>query len=249
MSFNSKVMHDFRFLENVGTAEVDGKKYLTLNGEVVNASAQMTKSQFINKWVNQFSLGYIGEQSYFDFKEWFEISDGGRATIIVTEDEDPSKFLFIIPSFIDMGLNAEEARSMMQANIHMSQASGATDPTNATGYLDNGSRYIAEILGKKPRFIHELVPEWLYEELNINPDVNRQMMYCKNRYGIQPETPAWKYAEHCFRVMHSGVALNDEQTSFINALTQNEFVFPEGLSTESNIKLDDTVIGQQFDEC
>lgn len=249
MNFSQKVLNDFRFMENVGVKEIDGKKYLTVNGDIINASAMMSKTQFIHNWLLQFTLGWVGEKSYFDFEGWYEVSNDGRSTVIIHSDDNPNELLFVIPAFIDMGLNGPETKALAEASAYLSHAYSATEATRATEILETGSNYVQRILGTKPRFIHELVPNYIYEELDIVPEVNRQMIFCKDRYKIEPATPAWKYAEHCFRLIHKGEGLNKEQREFIDTLTQKEFVYPDTLKPYTEKELEPFNMADKLDEC
>lgn len=225
-----RVINDMKQFDNCGVKEVEGRKYLTIDGEITNATGIMTKSAFIEQFIISFTLGYIGEKSYFDYKGWSDVSDEGHTGVCIVADDNPQEVLFIIPALTDQNLSPSDAVALATAGMHMSHATGAVEMTRATQILEEGMGYIAEKVPFQPRSFHSLIPTWLYEELKIVPEVYRQMILCRDRYGLEPNTEAWKVAEACFLTMHNGVKLKPEQVQFIDTLTQNEFQYPEGLA-------------------
>ena len=56
-----------KFLEGGTPKVINGKRYLEMNGELVNVATSISEATFVRDWLLGFSLGYVGEKSYFDF--------------------------------------------------------------------------------------------------------------------------------------------------------------------------------------
>lgn len=224
---------------NTNIVEIDGKKYLTDDdGEPVNVSHYMSETEFLNDWLLGFAIGYVYDKTFFDFNRWGEFTEQGKWEVAVTDDNDPKKILFIVPSLLSMNLDDQTATGLTVASKHMSQAKSAVDRVGvASNFLNQGKLFIAEIMKDRERTLTDLVPSWFYEKWKVRPTVVQQMIFCRERYGItaDKDPEIWRVAEQCFTQIDQGYELNTTQKEFINELTQGEFSLPENLKPYTDI--------------
>lgn len=218
----------FGYLKTVGRAEVNGKGYLTVDGKIVNAATNMGETEFVQTWLVQFALGYIKEKPYFDFQTWLSITKEGSASVIVHEDSDPEKIIFVINPLSDASLTPEESGMLSVVSRYMSHAQGATEDYRISKILREGKEVITEKFSGKSTTLTELVPGWVYDKYKVIPQVMKWMIYCRDTYGLRNDLEDWPFAEKCFTKVYNKETLDPTEVRFLDLLTNGDFKIPEG---------------------
>lgn len=231
-----------KFLEGGVPKVINGKRYLEMNGELVNVATSLSEATFVRDWLLGFSLGYVGEKSYFDFARWMEISNEGRSAVIIHDNEDENKPVFVVPPLTDTKMTAQEMEVLQVAAGVMSNAYGAQfggSTSRSTEILLQGLSIIQKGLRSGEYTITDLVPPAIYEKYSINPRVFKKMMHCKNTFGLDTNDESWKVLEACFRVIDEGKVLKQQQYDFLMAITQNTAIVPDQCKPDSKNKQED----------
>ncbi len=240
---------DFKFTEEMKPVTIEGRRFLEVRGQLINIEAVMDEITFRDHWMFQFLIGYCGEKKFFNENAWKDLTNDGKSGMLIHEAGNPSKPLFVVPPLSDMNFSPEEAGNIQAISQFMSGAKSAVDDHQASKILREGKNYIDQATKKVDRRLADLVPLWFTEKYGVDRELVVRMTYCRVRYGLQPNTEAWTYAEECFKTILAGNAPDKHQIEFLDVLTQGEYQLPEGLKKQSTKQLPPSSISPNLDEC
>lgn len=229
------------FLEGAEAREIDGKKYLEMNGEMINFANTLSEASFVRDWLLGFAVGYVNEKPYFDFNGWLNLSNDGRSAIVIHDNEDENKFLFVIPPMISSDMTQRELEVLQFASGRMSNAYSAQfggSTTRGTEILMEGMKIIQDGLDSKQRTLTDMIPPEVFAKYNIVPNILKKMIYCRDVFGVQTDSEMWPVLEACFKIIEERKPLKPEQFAFLKAITRETAVVPDECLPSSNSKLE-----------
>lgn len=192
--FRKQQMEETAFSREFKEVFVNNKRYLTKkdqlgNDVIINAPVVITVSEFERKWMNSFMLGNINGHNYFNFKEYYGITNDGRDGITVTSD-DGKDILFVIDPLIGVDYTEEQLAKLRGAGRVMTNANPLSNVRSEIGkeVVEKGSDYIiGSIKDVKRKEFYELIPSWFWKERNISPRAIRNAKYIVSKYNLESE--------------------------------------------------------------
>lgn len=226
----ARLKEDFGWIGDLKLEKIDGQYSLRdPDGSYIISDTRIRESVFVNRWLDQFALGYVGKTNYFDATSWGKITHGHQRGVIVTDDQDNP--IFVIPPLSRAQFTAEEQFVLDLAHKSYTNASSAEqtgDSFRAQEIITNTSKLIKEHISDNTVTITDLVPAWFYEKYGVVPYVKRSMIYCRDIYGLNPAIGVdWKMAQSIFEDIHNKRKLSEHQLTFMSILTDDEFVVPD----------------------
>ena len=216
-------------------AEIDGNVVLqTKEGEFLDY-VLMEEQYFVDNWLTQFAIGFVGGKSYFDHESWYKLTIGfTKGVIVVDQSKSP---VLIIRKFLEAVIPEEGIavleRCAAAAGVAKVVADNA-EKTKIINQLAEQIKYISEVADKHvSNSITDLIPDSYYQKHDIHPLTLQQVIYIRDRYKykgeqITPENPVLGRVEKILKDWNlHGIATAPDQ-AFIKELTNGEFFFDNG---------------------
>jgi len=173
----------FGFTRELMHQQIDGEKYLSKDGKPLNAITLMKESEFVKNWIIQFALNTSASgNNYFNFPAWGELSNQHTMAVMVVDDEDEDKTLFIIKPFASYEMSDKERDVLQQTHSAMlssiqASVDGQIPQLSTTFIADEASKHM-ERPSRKP--IHELVPIEFFHKHKVYPYALHAVYYIRD---------------------------------------------------------------------
>lgn len=225
------IENDFEFVKALKNAEIDGKIYLQdKDGNFLNSNTRLTESEFINRWLDGFTLGRVGKTSYFDFNTWLNFTNHGGEAVLVVEDNDPTKVLFVIPPLAVPNFTLTERVAVATAGKAMATAKYAVenkDNLKATKLFTEASEIIKQYVSDESVHLSNFIPRSYFERFNIIPEVKQNLIYCRDVFGLNPNIEDdWNFATNIFEKIYYHEELTKEEITFMGILCDGKWKVP-----------------------
>ncbi|QCW23214.1 hypothetical protein HWC35_gp120 [Vibrio phage USC-1] len=198
-------------------------------GGYVISDTTIHEKAFVNRWLDQFALGFVGPTNYFDARAWGELTHGHQRGVVIVDDKGEA--IFVIPPLSRIQLNETEQYVLDLAHKNFTNASSAEqtgDAHRAKEIVRQTSELIKTHISDETITVTHLIPEWFYTKYGVVPYIKRSMIYCRDMYGLNPDIKEdWEMAKSVFTNIHNKVALTQEQLIFMEILTEGEFTPPD----------------------
>lgn len=226
----ARLKEDFGWIGNLKIEDVDGQRAIRdESGTYIISDASITESAFVQRWLDQFALGYVGTSNYFDATTWGKLTHGHQRGVVVTDDE--GKPLFVIPPLSRAPFTPTEQYVLDLAHKSYTNAASAEetgDTHRAQEIITQTSSLIKQHISDESVTVTDLIPEWFYEKYHVVPYIKRSLVYCRDIYGLNPAFHAdWEMAEGIFTDIYKRRALSEYQLRFMEILTSGEWTPPE----------------------
>lgn len=226
----ARLKEDFGWIGNLKIEIIDGMRSIRDEaGSYIISDASMTESTFVQRWLDQFALGFVGTTNYFDATTWGKLTHGHQRGVVITDDE--GKPLFVVPPLSRAPFSPKEQYVLDLAHKSFTNAASAEetgDSHRAQELISATSQLIKEHISDESLTVTDLIPEWFYEKYHVVPFIKRSMIYCRDIYGLNPAIHAdWEMAEGVFSSIYHKRALNEYQLRFMEILTSGEWTPPE----------------------
>lgn len=226
----ARLKEDFGWIGNLKIEDIDGQRSIRdESGTYIISDASITESAFVQRWLDQFALGYVGTSNYFDATTWGKLTHGHQRGVVVTDDE--GKPIFVIPPLSRAPFTPTEQYVLDLAHKSYTNAASAEDTGDthrAQEIISQTSQLIKEHISDESITVTDLIPDWFYEKYHVVPFIKRSLVYCRDIYGLNPGIHAdWEMAEGIFTDIHKRRALDEYQLRFMEILTSGEWTPPE----------------------
>lgn len=219
------IEESFGWLKDYTVSEVDGKRMMTLKGETVpfNVATVMEESEFVGKWLIQFTLGRANGRNYFNTQEWLDLSaDGLQSVMIVDADNKP---VLIIPPLVSNNLGPEQYRMFRHIEQAIKQISAdamrQADPMASARLAEMSENSLGSV---KPRTVTDMVSTWYYEKKGIIPEVEQQIWFIRDQiWNEQISAEQLTKARPILYAAYRNEPVTNEDKEFINKLVKEQW--------------------------
>ncbi|QDJ97212.1 hypothetical protein D9_0150 [Aeromonas phage D9] len=226
-------------------AEINGRDFIqTPDGEFLE-HVVMEEKYFVENWLAQFALGWVGDKCYFDFNAWGKMTIGHtRGVIIVDED---GQYVLDIPKFSQAMLPAEAKAVLDQCATNAGVANLIPDESEKTRLINTlaeQAKMISEIAeGQDPLDITKIIPTEYFARHGLNNLVMYDTILIRDRYGVKNDDDVARI-EKILTQWTTERKASKEDKAFIVEITKGDFIFDteEDMveQVSSNIVEDDT---------
>ncbi|UVD32263.1 hypothetical protein [Vibrio phage phiKT1028] len=226
----ARLKEDFGWIGDLQVQEVDGQRSIRdAAGTYIISDTSIPESVFVQRWLDQFALGYVGATNYFDATTWGKLTHGHQRGVVITNDAGEP--IFVIPPLSRAPFTPKEQYVLDLAHKSYANASSAEqtgDSHRAQEIIQGATELIKEYITDENVTVTELIPDWFYKKYHVVPYIKRALVYCRDVYGLNPAFHAdWEMAEGIFTNIHNRRALNQHQLTFMEILTNGEWTPPE----------------------
>lgn len=243
-----KLMEDFKFTEDIGIKDINGEKYMTSEGVPLNAFTEMKESEFVKNWIFQFAVNNTTGNNYFDFIGWGKISNQHTMSVLVIDDNDSNKILFVVKPVSGYQMTPIERDIMRQTAAAMGNS--------AREIMDGQIPQLTgeEIISKTNQFmdpkkthipIHNLVPLDFYHKHNVYPEALRKAFYVRDvvfEGNVDNET--LEYVKNVFEKEERDNSATAEEYRMVKLICGSWYTIPEHLLAERKLTADSKEINK-----
>lgn len=216
------------------SAEIDGNIVLqTKDGEFLDY-VLMDEQYFLDNWLVQFALGFVGGKSYFDHESWYKLTNGFiKGVIVVNETRTSALF---IRKFLE-AMIPEEGREVLE---QVARAAGVAkvimdnhEKTQIINQLAEQIKYISKVADEKAsNSLSSLIPDEYYAKHGVHPLTLQQVIYIRDTYkhqgvAIDPGSELLTKVETILKRWNLEGMASPADKKFITELTNGDFIFDQ----------------------
>lgn len=213
--------NDFHWLNNIGVKQANEELFMEVNGKLVNSEVSMPESVFVQNWLWQFAVGLVGDHCYFNLTEWHELTNNGKLSVVVTDDEKPEDIVLVIKPFTETGLTKEEISKMRMVGANLSLKALMPDLQERSRIFTEGISYLANNINSKRKEFEDFIPSWFFEKHKVYPWVYKHVIYIRDTFNYDPNSKALGVIENILTKYHLKQKLSKVEVDFIKAATGN----------------------------
>lgn len=222
------------FLQSIKTVEIAGKNIIQLPDGEFAEYVLMEEEYFVNNWLAQFAIGFVGGKNYFDQASWFKLTDAfTKGVIVLNEDKEP---VLVIRKFTDIDMSANNM-SHLEYHVRKIGANAKFNPNKAE--VDQALGSLTDIIQKLTAqnkdydTLTMMIPWEYYISKGVNFYIMKQLVYIRDNFSYKgvPVNGNDKLLDQIEDILKRN-ALNEpvhaKEKELINEITGNTFIFNTG---------------------
>ena len=216
---NEDMANDFGFLNKIQVKKSNEELFMSVDGKLVNSGYEMSESEFVKDWLWQFAVGLVGDKRYFDLTSWFEITNNGKLSVVIKDDKDPNKTLFVIKPIVDVNLNQNEIKNMKAVGMYLSRTALTPDVQLRSKLFRNGIDFLSENIKSERKELHDFIPMEFFEKHKVYPWVCKAVIYIRDTFGYAPDSKALGVIQSVLTKYYLKEKLSKKEIEFLEKAT------------------------------
>lgn len=230
------MMEDMEYLKSMCIHHVAGQQYMGDSKLPFNVSYIMPESEFTSKWLIQFTLGGYYGVNYFNYPEWFKLTNNGKLCVLVVDEEN--KPMFIVDPISGNNLNAEDRNLLATASRLLGNNYYEENRLERSKKDNLVATKVDEYLSHSKKTLTDFIPTWYYEHVNVIPEIKQKMFYIRdvlNKTNPLTVEELLKGEEILIKEL-KGQSISQEEIDFIKDISDNKYrlTFKEKVEDETN---------------
>jgi|AGFT01.1.fsa_nt_gi hypothetical protein len=226
----AKIRSSFDFLNQLDVQNIGGTDFLTKDGVPLNALRMVKESDFVKEWLVPFALNNTATRNnYFNFPKWGELSNQHTMCVLVVDDNDSSKRLFVVKPLASYEMSPQEREIMRQATAALQTSiqttlDGQEPELSSDRIVETAKQYITNDVNTP---IHELIPTEFYHKHGLYVTALREAVWVRDEFleGNMSREDFSRFLEIRTKEERDGVATREEY-EFIRSFVPH-FEIPE----------------------
>lgn len=219
MDIGLELKHDFGVFDTVDVTEINGKNYMGVDGKLLNSSTTITESEFANKWLHQFAVGWVGGKCYFQLEEWKGFTNGGKESVVVVDDV--GKSLFVVKPLADVNLTPDELSAVRLAGENLTRISQTPNGILSKKIFQKNAEYLKNAITAKPSTYADTIPEFMYAKYGLIPWVMKRVVYIRDAFKYDPDSETINYVQKILTKSYKKEKLTATDIEFMLMATHN----------------------------